>query len=176
MAGVTVKNQLGVVLTRPAMQHRPVAQNASRGATRKGDMEKDSGLSERDEALLNAPCIFCGYDGQGYWQAGTHASNCPWANIGSSCFRENKLRKFIQAELARLRGENENLRDLLATANQVVAELRQENEALKGKINIAKLETAREIYENLKSFDSHKEALSFIESRWPELRDGKDGE
>lgn len=35
-----------------------------------------------DDALLDAPCIFCGYSGQGYWQSGTHNENCRWRNIG----------------------------------------------------------------------------------------------
>ena len=28
--------------------------------------------------LLGAPCVFCGYNGPGYWQSGTHDWRCPW--------------------------------------------------------------------------------------------------
>ena len=41
-----------------------------------------------DDALLDAPCIFCGYSGQGYWQSGTHNENCRWRNIGG--FKERR--------------------------------------------------------------------------------------
>lgn len=30
----------------------------------------------------NAPCPFCGYSGPNFFQAGTHAADCPWHNIG----------------------------------------------------------------------------------------------
>jgi hypothetical protein len=32
--------------------------------------------------VLQAPCVFCGYKGDGYWQAGTHDLSCPWRGIG----------------------------------------------------------------------------------------------
>lgn len=28
--------------------------------------------------LFESPCPFCGYDGENYWQKGTHASACPY--------------------------------------------------------------------------------------------------
>lgn len=39
------------------------------------------------EALLDAPCIDCGYNGPGYWQAGTHAETCRWRNVGGEAER-----------------------------------------------------------------------------------------
>lgn len=30
--------------------------------------------------LLKAPCMFCDYKGQGYWQLQTHKKNCPFYN------------------------------------------------------------------------------------------------
>lgn len=47
--------------------------------------------------LLNAPCIFCGYNGEGYYQAGTHSANCPWYNIGGDSKRYGKLPSLITA-------------------------------------------------------------------------------
>lgn len=32
--------------------------------------------------LLAAPCLWCGYNGEGYYQAGTHSQSCPWHTIG----------------------------------------------------------------------------------------------
>jgi hypothetical protein len=33
------------------------------------------------EELLSGKCIFCGYSGNGYYQANTHHENCPWRNV-----------------------------------------------------------------------------------------------
>lgn len=38
-----------------------------------------------------APCIFCGFNGGGYWQAGTHSPKCPWYKIGGAAEREEKF-------------------------------------------------------------------------------------
>jgi len=46
--------------------------------------------------LLEAPCVFCGYNGPRYWQAGTHAEDCPWRVIGGIARREQKLRGVIE--------------------------------------------------------------------------------
>jgi hypothetical protein len=32
--------------------------------------------------LLKAPCVYCGYNGEGYWQKHTHHENCPFYNSG----------------------------------------------------------------------------------------------
>ncbi len=33
-------------------------------------------------SLLDAPCLWCGYNGEGYWQPTTHDLACPWHNVG----------------------------------------------------------------------------------------------
>ena len=33
------------------------------------------------ERMLRAPCVYCGYAGAGYWQAGTHWNDCPWKTV-----------------------------------------------------------------------------------------------
>lgn len=40
---------------------------------------------------LQAPCIWCGYNGNGYWQKGTHAATCPWHQVGGSEERYQSL-------------------------------------------------------------------------------------
>ena len=44
--------------------------------------------------LLKAPCIFCGYDGENYYQNGTHAIACPWYDIGGG---KERVIYFIKA-------------------------------------------------------------------------------
>lgn len=41
--------------------------------------------------LLDAPCLWCGYNGAGYFQTGTHSENCPWHNVGGAMERGDKL-------------------------------------------------------------------------------------
>ena len=31
--------------------------------------------------LLEPPCLWCSYSGEGYWQVGTHKESCPWRLI-----------------------------------------------------------------------------------------------
>lgn len=38
--------------------------------------------------LLSAPCGCCGYNGPGYWQAGTHKESCPFFTIGGETDRQ----------------------------------------------------------------------------------------
>jgi len=40
------------------------------------------------EWLLAAPCIFCGYNGPGYYQAKTHKKHCYWYYVGGLQERE----------------------------------------------------------------------------------------
>lgn len=37
---------------------------------------------DASKAFVAAPCIFCGYNGAGYSQAGTHPEGCPWHTVG----------------------------------------------------------------------------------------------
>ena len=41
--------------------------------------------------LLEAPCLWCGYNGEGYYQAGTHGQSCPWNTIGGCDERLDRL-------------------------------------------------------------------------------------
>jgi len=48
----------------------------------------------RHENPLDAPCIFCGYKGEGYWQKGTHLPDCPFVDIGGEADRQSKLKEW----------------------------------------------------------------------------------
>lgn len=45
--------------------------------------------------LLQAPCIFCDYNGEGYWQKETHDERCPWHSVGGMEDRRNELGPLI---------------------------------------------------------------------------------
>jgi hypothetical protein len=45
----------------------------------------------QDDAMLDGPCIFCGYNGAGYWQSGTHAEHCRWHTVGGYEDRHKSL-------------------------------------------------------------------------------------
>ena len=34
--------------------------------------------------LLEAPCLWCNYNGDGYWMTGTHSAACPWHSVGGT--------------------------------------------------------------------------------------------
>jgi hypothetical protein len=36
---------------------------------------------------LDAPCRWCAYNGEGYWQAMTHGEECPWRKVGGALER-----------------------------------------------------------------------------------------
>lgn len=46
--------------------------------------------------ILDAPCAFCGYNGDGYWQPGTHRHGCPWENRGGHDERQSALRSVLK--------------------------------------------------------------------------------
>lgn len=43
------------------------------------------------DELLAAPCIWCRYNGAGYWQRDTHAESCPWHGVGGAEDRRRRL-------------------------------------------------------------------------------------
>lgn len=43
-----------------------------------------------------APCFFCGYNGQGFYQAGTHGTACPWRDIGGAGERARLLPRLLR--------------------------------------------------------------------------------
>lgn len=49
--------------------------------------------------LLAAPCKFCGYNGPGYWQKGSHGADCPWREIGGDKERLNQLPEEIEKRI-----------------------------------------------------------------------------
>ena len=46
--------------------------------------------------VLDGPCVFCGYNGAGYYQEETHREYCHWYHVGGCDERETKLRKVIE--------------------------------------------------------------------------------
>lgn len=50
-------------------------------------------MNEEPE-LLEPPCVFCGYNGPGYWQPDTHKPWCPVVNL-SEFGRKVALRKIV---------------------------------------------------------------------------------
>jgi len=57
-----------------------------------GARSASGGENEMNETnlndLLSAPCMCCGYNGQGYWQRGTHKEDCPFNTIGGEADRK----------------------------------------------------------------------------------------
>jgi hypothetical protein len=47
--------------------------------------------------ILDAPCIFCGYNREGYWQVITHDKHCPWFDLGGYEERKEALRDTIRS-------------------------------------------------------------------------------
>jgi hypothetical protein len=41
--------------------------------------------------ILAGPCVFCGYNGAGYWQAGTHSKDCPFHSVGVDASRADHI-------------------------------------------------------------------------------------
>ncbi len=53
-------------------------------------------IDEVENALLCSPCVFCDYNGQGYWQVGTHDKKCPWHKWGGGTERNDMLPDVIR--------------------------------------------------------------------------------
>lgn len=47
-------------------------------------------------ALLDAPCLWCNYNGPGYWSRNTHDAACPWHGISGSTDRWMALADVIR--------------------------------------------------------------------------------
>lgn len=81
--------------------------------------------------ILSAPCLWCGYKGDGYWQEGNHAEPCPWRHLGGLGERIDSVQGLIAAALrerepAERDDRDERIDDLtarLAQANTHLAEL-----------------------------------------------------
>lgn len=64
-----------------------------------------------------APCVFCGYNGRGFFQAGTHHEDCPWHNIGGVLDRYEALDD-MPVDLIK---QVKQLRDLIAEGKLMYA-------------------------------------------------------
>ncbi len=49
----------------------------------------------RRGGILDAPCIFCGYSGDGYFQSRTHEKDCPWHLVTGASQRESLLPSYL---------------------------------------------------------------------------------
>jgi hypothetical protein len=81
----------------------------------RGDRERDDSALLRaalvrlvnGQSLLDAPCLWCAYNGIGYWRAKTHGAACPWHNVGSFDERARKVDETLGlAALTRKDGAN----------------------------------------------------------------------
>jgi len=57
------------------------------------------------KSVLDAPCVFCGYDGPNYLQKGSHKKSCPFHDIKGHADRQKALRGIIK-KLMRKKNEN----------------------------------------------------------------------
>jgi uncharacterized protein CbrC (UPF0167 family) len=55
-------------------------------------MEKD----HKEIDILDEPCVFCGYNGPGYWQEKTHKKECPWFYSDGAYSRKYLLRRVVR--------------------------------------------------------------------------------
>ena len=73
-----------------------------------------------DKELLDAPCVFCGYNGAGYWQRGTHDPRCPVHDIGGQFERRGVVGLSLRDAVYRI----EKMKDRIKQLEREVAELR----------------------------------------------------
>lgn len=52
-------------------------------------------MGNKIEDLLEAPCIVCGYNGERYWQSGSHKYNCPFHKVGGRDERGQKILQIV---------------------------------------------------------------------------------
>jgi hypothetical protein len=71
-------------------------------------------------ALLDAPCVFCGYKSYGYFQEGTHAKSCPWHSVGGEVERKGQLRAAVQEQAAEIAALREAVRLVCVKINGAV--------------------------------------------------------
>ena len=76
--------------------------------------------------VLAPPCVFCGYDGEGYWEAGTHSKTCPWFEVGGIPDRRLKVRDaFVRGRVGYEAGHRDGRGELVAALGGVKAGLRK---------------------------------------------------
>lgn len=54
------------------------------------------------KTMLNAPCIFCDYDGPRYWNRKSHEKNCPWRSVSGKRNREKEFKNAVKRQSIRL--------------------------------------------------------------------------
>jgi hypothetical protein len=77
-----------------------------------------AGRGPMPEETLYAPCKWCGYNGPGYWQAGTHSVACPWRTVGGEASRVALLPSILRmpdTDLPTLQQRVERVLDDVAT-------------------------------------------------------------
>lgn len=52
--------------------------------------------------ILDAPCVFCGYNGRDYWQVGTHDKDCIFHDFGGDANRADHVSNYAAAIRARV--------------------------------------------------------------------------
>lgn len=53
------------------------------------------------KSVLDAPCVFCNYDGPNYLQKGSHKKSCPFHEIKGHADRQKALRGIIKDKFNR---------------------------------------------------------------------------
>lgn len=54
--------------------------------------------------ILENPCLFCGYNGGGYWMIETHDKRCPWHHVGGIKERKETIFNMIKKALLKVYG------------------------------------------------------------------------
>jgi chromosome segregation ATPase len=128
--------------------------------------------------LLNAPCLCCGYNGQGYWQPKTHSEKCPWYEIGGMSEREEALSQIIpnllgheqSAQIQSLKAELEEARSKEdQTAEQLLDALDslEENER-RYKVDVSRLEA------QITQLETEIGGLKSLHKQWQEALDAQE--
>lgn len=80
-----------------------------------------------EDLRLAAPCIWCGYKGPNYWQAGTHEVICPCFNISGIDERQKMLLsrsetlRTLRAERDRVLRERDEAAEETARVDEIMA-------------------------------------------------------
>lgn len=115
------------------------------------------------DSLFNGPCPFCGYNGPGYWQPGTHADGCPCHEIYRGESQEDGLRAYI----ATLRAENTRLREVAE-----ISESASNSKSLLCKESNLRLEKAHAENARLKEVVGElRDALAKLEAAYTQIEE-----
>jgi len=92
-AAATLDSLVVNVCPRDAREYNEAAiAHALKTARQEALREAASKLGIGDSSgLLDAPCLWCGYNGRGYYQVGTHDKSCIWHTVGGRNERLDRL-------------------------------------------------------------------------------------